>query len=250
MKSITIAGLMAVAAFSNAQVFTQWNFNSATNDATTSTGTTATAIGVGSASLIGGATSTGFNAGGTTSIAPASSSDTNVTDNSGWQTTTYPAISAVADSGKRGVQFNVSTAQGAMGYRNIVVSFDVRRSNTSSRFLQFQYTTDGTNFSSAGLIDNGVIVGLTGDSWVNGNTFNLSSVAGVENNANFGFRIVSIVSPTTGAYVAASNTSTYAGGTLRYDMVTVSGEPVPEPASLVALGLGASALLRRRARKA
>ena len=61
-----------------------WDFNSVVNDGLASTGTTNPATGTGTISLIGGVTSPSFNAG--------EPSDPNGTDNSGWQTTTYPAL--------------------------------------------------------------------------------------------------------------------------------------------------------------
>jgi len=73
----------------------------------------------------------------------------------------------------------------------------------------------------------------------------LGGIAGVANNANFGFRIVSIFAPGTSAYAASNSGSTYAGGTLRYDMVTVTGV-IPAPGAVALLGLAGLAGTRRR----
>ena len=70
--------------------------------------------------------------------------------------------------------------------------------------------------------------------FVNGTTFtvktnSLAGISGVNNNANFAFRFVAefegTASGTTNAnYVAANSSSSYGtAGTMRYDMVTVSG---------------------------
>jgi len=58
------------------------------------------------------------------------------TPNWALQTTDYPAQGQ--DSGLAGIVVSVPTT----GYRNIVVKFDVRWSNTSSKFLAVEYTTD------------------------------------------------------------------------------------------------------------
>ena len=69
------------------------------------------------------------------------------TDGRNWalQTTDYPAQGQ--DSGLAGIVVSVPTT----GYRNIVVKFDVRWSNTASKFIALEYTTDGgVNWTRAG----------------------------------------------------------------------------------------------------
>lgn len=208
------AAIALTAASSFAQTtITQWNFNSPVPDANTGTGTTNPSTGIGTSALLGGITQT-FASG----DASGGSSDPAVGDDSGWQTTAYPAQGI--GSGTAGIEFAVSTS----GYTGIVVSWDHRHSNTSSRFSQFQYSTDGVNFTpgatfEANALPNG------GDTWYNTRQVDLSAISGANNNPNFKFRIVAVFDPALGnAYSAATASSTYAGGgTNRFDMVTVRG---------------------------
>ncbi len=234
-----------------ADTITQWNFNSNPPDTNTGTGTTTPNIGGGSIFVIGGAGNPGFNSG-------VGSSDPATSDNSGYQTDTYAAQST--GSGTRGVRFSVST----LGFTGISGSFDLRISNTSSRWYQVRYTLDGTNFVDLGGPTRLGSLANAGDSWFNQNTFDLSSVTGANNNANFGFEVVSVFSPVdftqvSGNVFYAANTayevarnngsSVYGGGTWRFDMVTVSGTAVPEPSALGLLavaGVVAGGLRRKR----
>lgn len=232
MKTISVLAILAIAAVSPAVTITQWDFNFG-NDANTSTGTLVPSIGTGTAALLAPVTGS-FSSG----DASGGSSDPNVGDDSAWQTTTYTAQGV--GSGTAGIRFLSST----VGFTNIQVMFDTRHSNTSSRFISLDYTLDGgTTWSAFQTYEatNG------GDVWYNGRSADLSSVASANNNANFGVRMVSVFAPTTSAYTASTATATYAStGTLRYDMVTLSGTAVPEPATMATLGLGIAALLRRR----
>lgn len=231
MRNLATLALVIVAAASQAAVITQWNFNSVAPDGATGTGSSTPNIGAGSITLLNGVTNPSFNSG-------VGSSDPAASDNSGFQTTTYAAQGA--DNGKSGVQFSVST----LGMQDIKVTWDLRHSNTSSRYSQLQISTDGSTFTNFGA----VMDGNAGDTWFNNNLFDLSSVSAVNNNANFAFRVVTVFAPGTGGYVASSPTGTYSSaGTYRFDMVTVSGtQAVPEPASMAVLGLGALALARRK----
>lgn len=237
MKQLFVLAAIAAAttAPAHAVVVTQWTFNSVTPDSATGTGTTTPAIGAGAASLVSGTTSS-FASG----DASGGSSDPASGDDSGWNTTTY-AAQGTGDK-TRGVEFLVST----VGYTNVMVSWDQRLSNTASRYSQFQYTTNGMTFMDhAG----GLFSGMAGDTWYNGRSVDLSGVAGVADNASFGFRIVATYAPSTSAYVAASPTGTYGtSGTNRFDMVTVLAAPVPEPETyaLMLAGLAAVGLLARR----
>jgi len=256
-----VAGLAASAA--SADVFTQWNFNSNPADAATATGTITPNTGSGTLSSIGLTTNL-FASG----DASGGSSDPATGDDSGFQTTTYPAASANNETA--GLQVLAST----VGWENLIVSWDQRHSNTASRFWAFYYTldgsawtrlaVDGTNanpgatpasgapantpglFGGNGTFSafDGTVTGA-GDDWFNQRSVNLSSIAGAADNANFGFRVVSSFGSGS-SYVASSGGTYGTSSTSRFDMVTLNGTAIPTPGAFALLGLGGLMAMRRR----
>ncbi|HEV2696198.1 MAG TPA: immunoglobulin domain-containing protein [Verrucomicrobiae bacterium] len=200
-------------------VIAQWNFNSAPADGSLSTGSTLPSTGSGTASLIGGATAT-FATGDTT-FDPAGS-----TDNTGWNTATYPAQGTANKT--RGPQFAVST----VGRQNIVVTWSSEATSTGSRYSRMQYSTNGTDFTDYS-------VAATNATTFTVKTNGLAFVSGANNNANFAVRFMAEFESTAAGtananYVSGDTTKTYStGGTVRYDMVTISGTPLTAPAAAV-----------------
>lgn len=212
--SVTSAPAALTIISTNAEVFAQWNFNSAPPDGNTGTGTSAPSLGAGTTSLAGGVTINGSGfAGGDTNLDPAFT-----TDNSAWNLTSFPASGNDLTAGP---QFAVSTA----GKQNIVISWSQQSSKTGGKYFRLQYSTNsGTSFAD---FVTAVTLPLATNFYAFTNS--LASVPAVNNNSNFVFRIVAeIESTATGGgsatYVAAQPGGTYASsGTTRFDMVTVSG---------------------------
>jgi hypothetical protein len=240
-KVATIAAgtALSIAAMANgaqSAILTQWDFNTpAPGNSNSATGTESPSIGTGTVFRVGGTIGTFV----TADEANSRSSDpADTLDDSALDTTTYPAAADLNKSA--GVQFNVST----VGQQNVSVSFDQYFSADSSKYSQFQYSTNGTTFLDFG----SQVVGAV-DIWSNQNSFDLSGIADVGNNANFAFRIVSAFAPNTTGYAGTSGT--YATNALwRFDMATVKADAIPTPAmlpGLVGLGLG---LWRRRNQQA
>jgi hypothetical protein len=231
-----VAGLWAASSAAHADTLARFNFNSNPADSSVSTGSTAPSFGAGTASLVGGVT--GAFASGT---ANGGSSDPATVDNTGWQTTNYAAQGQGNKS--RGVQFLVNTT----GFENINFSYDLRHSNTSSKWEQVQYTLNGSSF-----IDFATFSVNAGDTWANGRLVDFSGVSGASNNALFGVRVVATFAPSTTAYAASTLGSDYGtGGTWRFDSVSVNGNaiaavPEPEGVLLGLAGMAALALVSRR----
>jgi hypothetical protein len=183
------------------------------------------------ASLPGGATAA-FGTGSSSDIAGPPGSA-----NSGWNTTTYPTQGTANKTA--GVQFRTSTA----GYKNILLTWEERHSNTASKYTRLQYSTDGTTFTDGPVITmsntNNEFVFYYAD---------LSGIPAVNDNANFAFQIVAEWestainngNPNYGATVTSYGTS----GTIRFDLVNVygsstGGAPSPIPLAIQLVGTNA-----------
>jgi len=153
--------------------------------------------------------------------------------NFSWGTEDYPAVTGTNKA--NGVQFNVSTA----GAKNIQVSYDSRVSATASDYERLQYTTNGTTW-----IDypaSSTFSGLYGSGNAGYYTFSysLTGFPGVDNNPNFGIRIVTEWQNTatygigtTNFWVGTANSYTSgasgnnAAGTVTYDIVAITGDAI------------------------
>ena len=128
--------------------------------------------------------------------------------------------------GSQGAQFAAST----VGYYQIQASFDVYATTNAETYLQVQYTTEGSIWHNATILSagtmgvlatnsittNSLVVGnyikLTNNGtagWNNQVTVSMSGVSGVDNNANFGIRIVNA---STGTNCLATTGAVYNNG--------------------------------------
>lgn len=202
---------------------TQWNFNSVPPDASTSTGSMVPSVGSGTVAAAGG-TATSFASGSSN----GGSSDPATVDNTGLGVTTFPAQGTANKTA--GIAFLAATT----GYQNIKITFDQRHSNTGPANVQLQYTLNA-GVSNPVWVDADTASAASGDTW-NNRSFNLSSVTGLNNNPNAGFRVVAAFSPAGTAYAPSSSTSAYSGGgTWRFDMLTIKGDVIPTTPALPSL---------------
>ena len=250
LRALFTAATFLIATAASAQTtITAWNFNNlsvGTNiDPAASTGT-------GTASSVGMINSyTGGSAANTTDISDIvvgvdGSNDWRVRGNgNGWNT--------AAPEYTQGAQFMESTA----GYNNIVFTYDWDTTKFGVRDLQAQYTSDGVHWTNVGALQ--VANSTSSTPFTTGITLNFAAlgITSVNNDANFGVRLVSAFDPSYGAgtsYTEATAPTTVisnTGGNWRFDNIAVSGiavAAVPEPQTYAMLlaGLLMLAFMTRR----
>jgi len=175
------------------------------------------------------------------------------TTHNGWAT-----HAAGAPQYSQGIELDAST----VGYQNIQFSFDWYSTAQGIRDLQFQYNTDVTNVAGwtnfGGTSPTGTYLasGIGGGDFYNPTSppgtisLDLSSIAGANNDANFGVRLVAAFDSTgnvpndfaSNALDASGHTVIYnnSSGNWRFDNMTFSGTAVavPEPSTIVLAALG------------
>jgi hypothetical protein len=186
MKKILLIAFILMGAALNATVISAWTFENTLSPST----------GSGSVSLIGGVTDDGFNTGYNGGLA--------------WSTTSYPAQGT--NNTTAGIVINVSTAN----FQNITISWALRHSNKSANKAVLFYTLDRT-VSEPVWIQADIYNATSGDSWFP-NSFNASSITGMNNNPNLAFKLVSAFGDTENTlYMPSNPSSTYDGGKWRFD---------------------------------
>lgn len=147
------------------------------------------------------------------------------TTNVAWGTDNYPLSGG---NKQNGVRFNVST----VGAKNITVSYDSRVSGTASDYERLQYTTNGSIWTD---YPTSSTFGGHATTYYSFN-YNLTGFPGVDNNPNFGFRVVTEFASTATYGISSSNSylgtaNTYGtAGTVTYDRVAIAGNALTNSA--------------------
>ena len=220
LKIVVIALLFTMNSWGQATI-AQWNFNGPSAiDVPGGATAPLVSVGAGTAQLVGGTTAT-FSAGNTT--VGTLETETTSPPNYGWNTAGYAP--AATDNKVRGIQFNVSTA----GQAGIIFKFEQRLSNSANNTYVVMYTANRTAAApvwvEAQTFTFTPMPTGTGDTWYNARIVDVSAVTALDNNPNVAFKIVSAFDPIAGDYVAARSTNVYStgtGGTVRFDMVTIT----------------------------
>lgn len=217
MKKSCVAILTAATALcaiqtTKADVLADWTFETS---APTTTGPFSPEIGSGSA----------FASGLGTISSPAGNGSPHSFSANGWTNATLSYF-----------QFNVN----ATGHNNLGVTFDQTSSSTGPANFLFQYSTDGSTFTTfqgySPLVNaspNPVWNSSTSSSLYTFN-FDLSSIIGLNNDSTVDFRLLE-----TGTVSEGGNGGVVAsGGTDRVDNFIVTASAVPEPTTLALSGIG------------
>jgi hypothetical protein len=196
------------------QIISSWNFENGTQQPTTGNGTL---LLIGNAKVEWGRS--GIQPG---SALPAGLKETvDMRWGTGFQTFNYP--NQGVNPKTAGIQINANT----FGYKNILVSADVRQGGTSANKLMLQYTVDGINWEKAI-----TYTASDNDTWYLRN-FNFKNMPAVNNNSLFAIRFVTnfdddVVGSTV--YVPVSGSNLYSPlGSIRFDNIVIRGYSLNEP---------------------
>lgn len=153
--------------------------------------------------------------------------------NFSWVTENYPAVTGT--NKQNGVQFLAST----VGAKNIHVSYDSRTSSTASEYERLQYTTNGMDWIDYPASSTFSGLSGSGDAGFHNFSYSLVGFPGVDNNPNFGIRVVTEWQSTatygigaTNFWVGVANSYTSgasgnsAAGTVTYDLVAIMGDAI------------------------
>ncbi|MEW5967884.1 MAG: PEP-CTERM sorting domain-containing protein [Pseudomonadota bacterium] len=219
--SILLAATLFASANASADTLAQWTFETS---APTTAGTFAPEVGSGSA--------LGFHASSSVVYSnPVGNGSGESFSSNYWSVGDY-------------YQFQTST----VGYEDIVVSWDQASSNTGPRDFMLSYSTDGfsfANFAAYSVLANAA----PNPTWtsstshpVYGLSFDLSSIAALDNQASVYFRLVDV------STVSANGGTVATAGTNRVDNFTVMAAPVPEAETyaMMLAGLGLVGFMARR----
>lgn len=215
LKLVLLVSAFAAAGAANAVTLAGWTFETSVP---TGAGPYNAEVGTGQASV---------NTGGTVSN-PAGNGSAESFSSNNWNLTEY-------------FQFKTS----ATGMKNLSVSFDQTSSGTGPKDFKLQYSTNGSTFTDA----MSYAVKLNGFDGANfwsattaypAYTYTYAFGSSLNNAANVTLRLVQT------STTSINNGTVAATGTSRVDNVLISAQAVPEPASMIALGLGAGAMIRRR----
>jgi hypothetical protein len=201
--------------------FVLWNFNSPSPDSDAASGSIEPAAGAGELFILGVSAST-FG-----TVGQGRTSDLTELDNSMLRLAGFP----LQGTGSRtaGVEIRAST----VGRCDIGVLWDQYNSSTASRFWAVQYTVNGSDF-----VDHAIVTNSTASTWLRQRFVSFSNIAGVENNPQFGVRIVSAAGA-DGVYEAVTPGANYGTtGTLWLDMLGLTGQSATAVGPSISCGSG------------